>query len=358
MINGKSIFRYRLIGKCKYSKEIASKIGEELNKGLSFIISEDAERIVHLRGKSKNWITIFFDVNGLRICIENKFFVRHCVIDQILTSLWANLLDFGEIRLEKFQLSKDIHNFLTFELSNITPVRSILKAEGPYLGTIFKPPHGLSLKKKIEIAKKFAGLGGAFIKEDETYIVDRNKLLNESKAIQKAINIVSDQCFYVPNVSHYLFDTNILKELYNVGIRVVMVNYLITGLPSVYKIRKKNPNILFWGHRVGYKAFEKYISMRVVATLAAYCGINLLHVGTPFLSMDEDINKTVSILEALKLASKNTIPIFTKTSTRLASKLIALFGRNIIVMACGDIRTNGYLDWEKIKTWLKVVRNE
>ena len=357
-MNEKSIFKYKIMENHKRRKKIVDRVDEELNRGLSFVISQTNEKIVSLAGEWKSWVTCISDGDSIHIHVDDKFFISDCILDQILTSLWANLLDFGEIRLEDFQLSENIHSLLISDILEKTSTQGLPRADVPYFGIVFKPSFSLSLKKKIDIAKKFATLGGTFIKEDETYLVGRDKLINDSDAIQEAINTVSDHCFYIPNVTPYFTDESIFQELYKVDILVVMVNYLITGLPTLYKVRKKNNNMLFWGHRVGYRLLERYISMRAMASLAVYSGIDMIHIGTPFLSINGNVEESIHILRAIKRVNKEAIPIFTKTSIHLIPKLIKLFGKNITIMACGSLRTNGYLDWRKAKKWIEVAKSE
>jgi ribulose 1,5-bisphosphate carboxylase large subunit-like protein len=356
MMNIKSVFQYKIIDKYKSHKEIIEKIDDELNRNLNFIITQTDENIITLAGERMGWITTTLRGNDIYINADDSFFSSYCVLEQILTSLWANLLDFGEIRLEKFQLSNNIHTYLASGNLNIQNIQKVLRVKGPYFGTVFKPSYSLSLSEKIEISKKFASIEGTFLKEDETYLIEKSKLLKESEAIQNAMNSISDHCYYVPNVTPYLLDDNLLLELCQIGIRVVMINYLIAGLPIVYKVVKRNGKLLFWGHRVGYKFMERYISMKAVAILAAYSGMNMIHIGTPFFSINNSVKERISIIKAINNVVPEVIPIFTKVSHEIIPLLMRAFGKKIIIMICGSIRTNGYLDWKKVKSIIDIVR--
>lgn len=355
MNSNKSVFRYKIIDTYKSSKEIVEKINEELNKGLSFIVSQSDEKVISLAGEWKGWVTTATHGNNIYIYVDDGFF-SSCVLEQILTSLWTNLLDFGEIRLEEFQLSDNIHVLLTSRNLNKLSSQKLLRINGPYFGTVFKPSFGLSLSEKLNIAETFASIGGTFLKEDETYLIEKSELLKESESIQRVMNAVSDHCFYVPNITPYLLDDNIFQELSEIGIRVVMINYLIAGLPIVYKAAKRNKELLLWGHRVGYKSIERYISMKAMALLATYSGMNMLHIGTPLFYTNNNIKDCINIIEAIKKINSEVMPIFTKTSPQIIRSLIRSFGKKIIIMACGSIRTNGYLDWKKVKQLVEMMK--
>lgn len=353
----KSVFRYKIIDNHKSFKEIIEKMSEELNRGLTFIVSQTDEKVVTLAGEWKGWVTTTLRGNNIYIYVDDGFFSNSCILEQILTSLWANLLDFGKIRLEEFQLSDNLHTLLTSGNLNKQSIQKLVRINGPYFGTVFKPSFGLSLSEKLNIAEKFASIGGVFIKEDETYLIEKFRLLKESKSIQRAMNAVSDHCFYVPNVTPYLLDYNLFQELYEIGIRVVMVNYLITGLPIVYKILKRNKKLLFWGHRVGYKSIDKHISMNTVSVLAAYSGMSMIHIGTPFFSKNNSVKERVTILKSVTKVNTCIMPVFTKVSFQIISDLIKSFGKKIIIMAGGLVRTKGHLDWKKVKRLIETIQN-
>lgn len=357
MKKNKSIFKYKILGNHEASNKIIEKISEELNRGLTFIVSQNDEKVVTLAGEWKDWVSTAIRENKIYIYVDDSFFSKSCVMEQILISLWANLLDFDEIQLEEFQLSENLHTKLTLENLDRLSIEKLLRIRGPYFGTVFKPSFGLSIPEKQNIAEKFASIGGVFIKEDETYLIEKSKLLKESESIQRVINAVSQHCFYVPNITPYLLDDSLFQEIFEIGIRVAMVNYLINGLPIVYNVAKRNKVLLFWGHRVGYKSLKRYISMKTVAALAAYSGISMIHIGNPLLSINNSVKESITILKAIKKVNPKAMPVFTKSSHRQTSNLIRFFGKNIIIMACGSIRTNGYLDWKKVKRFIDIIRN-
>jgi ribulose 1,5-bisphosphate carboxylase large subunit-like protein len=222
---------------------------------------------------------------------------------------------------------------------------------------VFKPSFSLSLNKKVDIAKTFIAIGGTFLKEDETYLVSKNELIRNAFTIQNAINKISSNGFYVPNITSYIFEKNISQELYNSGIRIVMVNYLINGLPSIVKTRCNFENMLLWGHRVGYSCLREYISMEAMSSLAVYSGIDLIHIGTPFIAFKNDIEKCRKILKSIQQINKKTVPVFTKTSHQIIPHLVKLFGYDIILMACGSLRTSGKIDWNKVASWIDAIKH-
>ncbi len=353
----RSIFKYKILEKGKMSiQEIKYYIEEELNRGLAFKIFDNMEEVVKLTGKWQGWAEVeVLAQDQFNIYIDDDFFNLNSIIEQILISLWSNLLDFGEIRLEDFQLTEKINNLVI--KSSQSSKNRLIDANGPYFGTIFKPYYGLSLREKIEIAKKFASIGGNFIKEDETYLVDKDRFIEETEKIQKAINSVSNKCYYVPNITPYILDLQFLNKIKDFGIRIGLVSYIITGLANIYKIRRKLNNLLLWGHRVGYKSIKKFISMRVIAKLATYSGFDTLHIGTPFFSIKDTVIERVEILRSIRLINARMLPVFTKVSSKIIPFLLRNFGNEIIIMACGSVRNNGKYDFERMKDIIKEMRN-
>ena len=347
-----SIFRYIFTGRNDLLKT-SERIEDELNRGNSFIVSPKRETVVSLGGPAKNWVKCVLKDRGFSIYVDDRFFVKESTIAQILTSLWLNLFDFGKIRLESFQLSERLHKRLIFVQPAKSLVQKLRQKNKPCFGTIFKPSFNLSLKDKINIAKKMATLGATFVKEDETYLIDRVKLIKESEKIQQSMRLVSNDCYYVPNITSYLTDNDIFRDLYGIGVRVAMVNYLIAGLPNVYNLQEKSYNILLWGHRVGYKSIQKYISMQALASVAVYSGMNLVHIGTPFIEVNTELNASNRIYSAIKQINKDVIQVFTKVSSQIVPSLIKTFGPHITLMACGSIRTKGELDWQKVENLIK-----
>jgi len=351
-----SVFKYEILGSSKHYAEIAGKINEELNKGLSFTILEADEKVIFLRSKRRNWIYCDRKDKNLYISVYDKFFRASIIIEQILTSLWTNLMDFGGIRLIEYNLSKNINAILLSKCNKEVSIDKLTGSKGPYFGMVFKPSFNLSLKQRIGIAKKFISIGGTFLKEDETYLIDRNELIENASAIQDAINKISLKGFYVPNVTSYLLDGNIFRQLYKAGIRIVMVNYLMAGLPTIAKIRNNFENMLLWGHRVGYSTIEKYISMEAISSLAIHSGIDVIHIGTPFIALKISVERCRKILESVRQINKKSIPVFTKTSHHIVPHLVKLFGNDIVIMACGSLRTSGNINWNKVMRWIDAIK--
>jgi ribulose 1,5-bisphosphate carboxylase large subunit-like protein len=346
-----SVFDYELIRRFSNTHRTLGYIVEELNRGLSFSISRNRERVVRIQGKRKYWVRCEIEGDLLRLFVDDDFFYSDCIIEQILTSLWANLLDFCGLRLFDFSLSRKIIERLLQPVPCNAPV---LVKEGPYFGIVLKPSNALTLQEKIKIATDFARLGGSFIKEDETYLVDKKRITSESRKIQEEINNAATNSFYVPNITPYITDYSFINELSYSGVKVVMVNFLIAGLPTLKKVRENCRSLLFWGHRVGYETIKRYISMRAVGLLSSYCGINLIHVGTPLLLKDMSIKRTLNIVEGIRYVNKSTLPVFTKTSAEIVPDLRRIFSDNIVIMACGSLRKKGELDYRRMENWLSM----
>lgn len=351
-----SVFKYTIKSNIDDLLNVKTYIEEELNRGLAFIKYNDGEETVKLSGRWQEWAEVqIIDNNKLNIYIKDRFFVTDHIIEQILTSLWSNLLDFGNIYLYDFQLSRKIDKIAKTRLKDFH-TKNVGK-EGPYFGTIYKPYYGLSLYEKVKIAKKFALAGGNFIKEDETYFVNKATILKEAKGIQSALNDVSAQCYYVPNITPYVLDPYLLYRLKEFGIYAGLLNYLIMGLPTIYKVRNKIEGMFLWGHRVGYNAINKSISMKAVGILSAYSGLDLLHVGTPTFSNQFTIKERMEIIKAIKTINPRIIPIFTKVSKAIIPPLLKQFGKNIIIMARGSIENKEGYDYSKIRDMIQEIKN-
>jgi ribulose 1,5-bisphosphate carboxylase large subunit-like protein len=350
-----SIFTYAILNNhsSPSAYELSKSIEEELNRGLSFIISESGEKVVPLKGRWSEWAKANVHDNTILIEVKDSFFKNDSIIAQILTSLLFNLLDFGKLRLIDIKLSKNIHGKLLNSTSNQIVLESL--GQKPFLGTQIKPSYGYSKKEKLQLVSKLAKNGLNFIKEDETYFVDKNTLILEAQELQAAINEVSNKCFYVPHITSHIHDDDVMSAFSESGIKFGMVNYLVNSLPSIIACNVGR-HIQLWGHRVGYESMKEFISMKAIILLAQYSGINMLHIGTPHYGDEQAIQNVSEITQAARNI-KLFVPIFTKTSPAVIPQIEHTIDKPYVLMACGYFRSNGVLDWNKIMQWINSVQN-
>ena len=279
------------------------------------------------------------------ICVD-------CFFEKILAAFVYNLLDFGKLCLLSIDLvTSSILDQLHHANEKSNKYISILQKNEQLLGTIFKPYYHLELPQKVDMAKRFFDAGLNLIKEDETYIVPKPKLLLEAKTIQMSI---SGQGNYIPNVSHYIYDYRLIEKLLQNGIKIVMVDFLVAGFRGIYILKEKFPEILLWGHRVGYWSIEKFISMKALGTLAVLAGIDFLHIGTPI--NREDTQNKLELVSYLRTVKPQFVPVFTKTTPEILLEIMNLFDGKTAPMGCGYFRKDrGTINWENVMEWVAVA---
>lgn len=341
-----SVFEYEVNNK-KGIFDISNLIEKEINNNFHFILTKTKEIKKEAGKKVKIFARTKIAGDIIQLFVKDAYFNSDYILDQILTSLCFNFIDFGEIRLENLKLS----NFISKKLLG-SNIKKNNFGSGPYLGTILKPSYNLSLNKKISIVKKLATNGFNFIKEDETYFAKKETLLRESSILQQEINKISDRCFYIPNITPYLNDYEFIDKLIKSGTKIVMVNYLLAGLSNVKKATEKFRNIYFWGHRIGHKAIENYVSDKALLPLGIYSGLNMIHIGTPLLNDKQSVRYTYEKLNIIKTLNPFVLPVFTKISLEIAKDILCLFGKNIILMLWDGVE-NSKIIYREIKTYAK-----
>lgn len=316
----------------------------DIERGITFILDYDGERTVFPPQAHLSWIKNWsYDSSILSIAVDDDFLPTDSVFEKLFTTFVFNLMDFGEIFLQKIDFSES--NLLSYAPSSS---RELFNSR-PVLGTIFKPYYQ-PLKEKINMGKKFAEANINVIKEDETYLMRKSVILNEAICIQREL---PDQCQYIPNITSHINDYSFIEELLKSSrAKILMVDFLVAGLGNIFKMKKEFPEAQLWGHRVGFSAFQNFISVEAISTLAVFAGIDYLHIGTPV--TERQFSEKRIIIDKIS-EMRNFKAVFTKTSDTLAGDLVKRFDSKAVYMACGYFRNelNGELEYKKVIEWVE-----
>lgn len=320
----------------KITVPIQTIIGE-FEYGSTFALYPSHESVMPSGMGELKWIQYHYSGSLLEVWIDDSFWEMDFFFEKFMTLCLHNLSDFGNICLDKIDISSSKLKDILFhgEKSIITT---------PLIGTIFKPYYHQTVEEKISQAERFVDLGFNVFKNDECYFLPKEKLAKEVYNIHKAIG---NNAYFVPNISSVVTDIDFMKELIGMGTSIFMVDYLISGLSSIYKLKQSFPEITIWGHRIGYQAIKSSISMDALCTLAQLAGIDFLHVGTP---VSEDILDCKCLVNRQKMYNSRFRPVFTKTTPDVLKELLPTFGSNAIYLACGYFRNQmGEIDWTQVK---------
>ena len=333
---------------CSPNTDIQSLV-HEVEYGNTFVIDKRGERIIPLPGGKQKWIKIDSESpSSFSLLVRDEFFDTDCFFEKIISAFVFNFLDFGDIRLEDINIAQSELRF--DQARNNLPENFFSKY--PVMGTILKPYYHLEIDEKLKMSSRFLSYGINLIKEDETYLVSKKQILSEARQIQSEMG---DNAFYVPNVTPHIHDVDFIEELAQNGTRIIMVNFLTTSFSPIKRLKLKLPDIIIWGHRVGYKAFQNILSMRSLGKLAVLSGINCLHLGTTIKT--ELLAEQNNLITDLRHINNDFLPIFTKTSSDIIPILLSQLGLKNILMACGCFRseTTGQLKWEEVQNWVKKI---
>ena len=320
------------------NEQLVSKIVNEIEYGTTFLIDE-YEQTIPVPNMGNKWVSYEYKNKLLNLFIQTEFLGTDFFFDKIITAFFYNIIEFGAVYLKKINFSN-----IFFNMEKSFTNKDVFTSY-PVLGTVFKPYYHQSLNQKILFAKKFIEYGGTLVKEDETYFVPKEVLRTEAKLIQNSISPVG---VYVPNITAYISDYDFIKELINLNIRVMLVNFLVTGFNPIAKLKKHFPYVKIWGHRVGYEVLKRYISMDALGTLAILSGIDYLHIGTKV--NKRDIENQLKFIKDVKYINPNFLPIFSKLSPSTSKNIISKFGRQSIHLFCGSFRNmeTGEFSWTNV----------
>jgi 3-oxoisoapionate-4-phosphate transcarboxylase/hydrolase len=285
-------------------------------------------------------------------------------IPGLITVLLANALEFGHFRLESLELPDSIIRKAPGPQFGVSGIRALLgKPDGPIFGVALKPNIPRSLKEKKEVAVALARAGVDIVKDDEMCFTKPSVIVEQAAQIQEAMDrsskIGSRPC-YVPNFSSTFLNIEHFHALSSAGVRGAMINFLVTGWDKPWLLATESRTSIFlYGHRALQEIFIPHLAMPVIALLARMAGFDFVHVGTPQPNHIDKIKEVSASLEVLKVdcgSMKDTLPVFSKTSSQLAKWLIKEYSNDIVIMACGTIYKNN--DPQKYgELWIEEILN-
>lgn len=335
---GKIYFTYEIIHLDIDVKQIAG----EIEYGITFSLNDDCESITFPQYRGLNWLRWQLNGNILVLEVDDQFFNEDSVFEKVWTTFLLNLMDFGKLKLVDVDVSQ------SFLAARFAPNVFEFK-ESPILGSILKPYYQSLIKKK-EVVSTLVSQSLQIIKEDETYLVDKQLVLSHSISLQKSC---CQRGYYIPNVTSFIYDYEFIKKLINEsGIRIVMVNFLVCGLGSVFRLKKEFPLLGIWGHRVGYSAIENQVSVQALSQLATSAGIDFIHIGTP--KNNSFYNEKQEIIESINKIRQAKV-VFTKTTEKTIGDLVSHFSDRAVYMACGSLQNDDgiSINYSKAHNWVE-----
>jgi len=330
--------------KYSYNKNIRislKSLMEEVEYGSTFALYNNYEEIIPCASDELRWMEWNAQDGMLSVHIDDDFWRDEFFFEKFLTIFVYNFLDFGHLKLEHIDIQQST---LKNGIQSSSP---LMIPRGKFLlGSIFKPYYHLSLEQKEKQAQIMMENGINVLKNDECFFSIKSNMLEEALDMAQ---IVTRKAYYVPNITSYINDDGFIEQLTDLGVEISMVDFLVTGFRPIYQLKKKFPHLRIWGHRIGFAALQKYVSMQALSILAILSGIDMLHIGTPTAG---NLQESFELVKELRSLKANFLPIFTKTTPEVIKALIPTFEDKAIYMACGYFRNNeGHIDWNRVHKW-------
>jgi len=315
----------------------------ELESGVTFTEYSDHCDVVVPKVKGNNWHSYTVADNQFILQVSDDIFSPETIFNMILTNYIYNLDDFADLALDDIDFSNSLYKDLVDSYQFF-----INKTVSPTFGTILKPYH-MSINERVDFVKHAFGCGFTIVKEDETHLVSRKQILEDSKLICQHIPTF---CNYIPNITSHLDDYGFIEQLIETGIKVGLVNICLVGFQAIYKLKSSFPSLGIWGHRVGFSTIQKRISIRAFSKIATLAGVDFIHIGTP-LTADQAQGKLFLINE-MKRINPNVQAVFSKLSPETFNLLAQHDQSNSINMICGYLREHGsgLVAWKRLEHFL------
>jgi len=352
-----------------YQKKSIDSMLEDIFYGQMFRVHEGHEEIIPITQKSfRENIRAIGEYDGRYLfAIKIPMIRPGCdILPSLLTQFWGNILDYGSFRLESFAPSLLRQSVVSNP--HLPDFLRSKKLNSPYLATVIKPSYLLSLEERIQFAVEFVKCGGDFVKEDETYFSPFEKMLEEVEEIQGALNSIGGISrglgVYVPNITGMVHREQLLEKLKNRGMKGAMINFLISGFQPVQQISRGVLSGLFlWGHRVGYDCMKNSISMLALIQLSMIAGFTAIHVGTPLIGVDGQLNDAKILSDNIQNLKKVLgipfLPILSKTTKDIVPELVSVFRKECIILGCGEFRDKLDLTFKlsKVIDWINAAKS-
>ncbi|MEA1924328.1 MAG: type III ribulose-bisphosphate carboxylase [Candidatus Altiarchaeota archaeon] len=282
---------------------------------------------------------------------------------QILSSIAGNIYGMKAIenlRLVDFSFPRSLAESFMGPRHGIEGVREILGVgDRPLVGTIVKPKVGLSSREHSEVAHK-SWVGGCDIVKDDENLTSQefnpfqDRIIATLEARDAAQGETGEKKIYMPNVTA---ESNEMVEraefVKGQGGRYVMVDIVTSGFSAVQTLRGLDSDLVLHAHRAMHAALTRNkrhgLSMKALARMARFVGVDQLHIGTVVGKMEGGREEVVDIKKAITEDLYDIKPVFPVCSGGLhpgsIPELVSILGRDIIIQAGGGV--HGHPDGTK-----------
>lgn len=321
----------------------------EIENGVVFSQFYDKEIATPVKGRAFTDYSCG-DNSELIVRIPDDFFSEETLLTKIWNSFVLNICEYSDVKLEKIDI-----NHSDWSVPKLIKKNKFLPNADHQLllGTIIKPYYGMTLNQKISWIEKFYDYGFFVFKEDETYCVSSEFLLNEVAVIN---NYFQGKIIYIPNVTHIVANPKMVSNIFNLGSKICLINFLTVGFQNVSNLSKVTPGF-YWGHRISYSNFETIITMNALSILAVLSGLTFLHIGSPTTTLE--IQEKIRLVNSLSILNPNFYPVFTKLTPHLFRDILVQFKNRAVYLACGYFyNKSGEIDWNKVNDFIKVSHDK
>ena len=289
----------------------------------------------------------------IEIAYSSKLFEQGN-IPNILSSIAGNIFGLEEIkniRLLDINFPKSFIKSFQGPKYRIKGIREIMKIENrPLLGTIIKPKLGLNSEDHAKVAY-VSWLGGCDLVKDDENLSNQNfnrfevRLKKTLKMKDKAEKETGEKKAYIINVTAETKEMiKRVKLVENYCNEYVMIDVITSGFAALQTLRNLDLNLIIHAHRAGHAAVTKSkkhgISMKVIAKLCRFAGVDQLHVGAAFGKMFENKQEVGKNLKAIKeeCGLKEVMPVASGgLSPKDVPNIINFFGRDVVIQMGGGI---------------------
>ena len=282
---------------------------------------------------------------------------------QILSSIAGNIYGMKAVenlRLVDFSFPSSLAESFMGPRYGIEGVREILGVvDRPLIGTIVKPKVGLSSREHSEVAYN-SWVGGCDIVKDDENLTNQefnpfqDRIIATLEARDAAQDETGERKIYMPNVTA---ESNEMTEraefVKGEGGRYVMVDIVTSGFSAVQTLRGLDSDLVLHAHRAMHAALTRNkrhgLSMKALAKMARFVGVDQLHIGTVVGKMEGDREEVEDIKNAITEELYGIKPVFPVCSGGLhpgsISELVSILGQDIIIQAGGGV--HGHPDGTK-----------